>query len=341
MSRLQPTNLLLNFYIDKPHFPYQFSGDCNFDDEDLLSGLGGCNTWLLWTLRTYLELRKIYQCRLTDNMPESGIVLFFRGSVGLTEKPNKDQFWVCMVADTTWHPYSQVNLFQNAYWINKYPQSYFIRHWPQLDIIKSRRNGVSPQNIAYFGDLNNLAAELKSEDWTNFIAANDYTFNIPPSTEWNDFTNVDLVIGIRSFDKNENFLSKPSSKLINSWRANAVFISGNDSACLYEKEDEFDFVEVADYDALKNVLSKIKDDKVMFGRYRSRAIVRGERFSDSFFVNQWTDLIDKKLIPAYSKSLQRNSIERAAFIARRFSMYKWAALTRRIRNLPAMRAIYA
>ena len=333
MTRAETSGVQLNFYIDKTHFPYQLEGDHDFNNTALAEALGGCNTWLLWTLRTYLELRGTYECRLTDTMPESGIVFFFRGSVNLVEKPNKNQFWVCMTADTTWHPYSQVNLFQNTYWINKYPQAYFVRHWPQLNIIKSKPIVSELKNIAYFGDLNNLAAELKSEDWNDFINDNGYVFMIPPSKEWNNYSDIDLVIGIRSFDKNERFLSKPSSKLINAWRAGTVYISGNDSACLYEKQGEYDFIQVDSYEALKGMLLLLRQDEKLFGKYKSQAVTCGERFSNSFFASQWMELIDKQIVPRYKKAAPRNILTQGAFISRRFFIYKWAALMGRVSKL--------
>src|SRR5476651_1428380 len=100
--------MTLHFFIDKGHFPYQFQDDLSFTNKKLVELLGSSNTWLLWTLRTYLELKRHYNCTLTDTIPATGVTFFFRGSINLTQKPNPHQFWVCMVADSVWHPYSQV-----------------------------------------------------------------------------------------------------------------------------------------------------------------------------------------------------------------------------------------
>jgi hypothetical protein len=44
-----------------------------------------------------------------------------------------------MAADSTWHPYSHINLFQEPSLIKKIPNSFFVHNWPQSNIIKSEK----------------------------------------------------------------------------------------------------------------------------------------------------------------------------------------------------------
>jgi hypothetical protein len=322
----------LNFYIDKNHFPYGYQNDLRVDNQELLGVLGGANTWIYWILRTYLELKNDFDCKFTDEIPASGITLFFRGSIGLTQKPNKNQFWVCIVADATWHPYSHINLFQNYASIAKYPQSYFIRHWYQLGIIKSQSTNALPKNIYYFGDKANLAPELLSDDWNKFVDENDFSFITPHFSEWNNYTDADIVIGIRSFKKGEQFLNKPSSKLINAWRANVVFIGGEDVAYADERQTEFDYIDVDSYENFKASLLKLKIDPTLYQKYRLQALKCSERFPDSFFSGQWHQVITETIIPLYQQSLKKNIFAYYTFRLTRFAIYKWNALTIRFKR---------
>ncbi|MDB5132565.1 MAG: hypothetical protein JWR02_2314 [Mucilaginibacter sp.] len=325
--------MTLHFFIDKEHFPYQYKDDLSFKNKKLVELLGSSNTWMLWTLRTYLELKPHYACTLTDTIPASGITFFFRGSINLAQKPNLHQFWVCMVADSVWHPYSQINLFQNYLASTKYPQSYFVRHWPQLNIIKSLSSVSFPKNIFYFGEVANLAPELKSADWKNFIATNDFAFKTPHFSQWNDYSDADIIIGIRSFDPDDQYINKPASKLINSWLANAVFIGGKDLAYSYERETEFDYIDVKSYDDLKEVLIKLKTDTDLFSRYRLQAVNRGNDFSERFFLNQWVTLIDQKILPLCQHSGNNNKLKHYIFLLRRYLIFKLESTTLRLKKI--------
>jgi len=294
--------------------------------------LGSANTWLLWTLRTYLELKDRFTCLLSDAMPAIGITLFFRGSVSLAQKPNRDQFWVCMVADGTWHPYSHVNIFQNVEGIKKYPQSWFIRHWQQLLIKKSTSPNLGPKNIYYFGDVVNLAPELRSDDWSRFIKENDFDFEIPHFSQWNDYSKIDLVLGIRSFKSGETYPNKPSSKLINAWRAGVVFMGGEDSAYAFERKTALDFITIKSYGELKSELLRLKSHPEEFQKYRSQAVACAARFPDIFFVDQWVNLLNDKIMPSYAVSPKMGFGRYLLFIFTRFFIYRSEALTLRLKK---------
>jgi hypothetical protein len=293
--------------------------------------MGGTNTWMLWTLRTYLELKDNFECALTDEIPQKGITFFFRGSINLAQKPNKDQFWICMVADASWHPYSHVNLFQNHSSLSKYPGSFFIRHWQQLSIVKSKSINSIPQNIYYFGDAVNLAPELRSEDWRSFTDANGFVFKIPPLSTWNDYSDIDVMIGIRGFDNNQ-YLNKPSSKLINAWRANVVFIGGSDSAYAYERKTEFDYISVKTYEDLKDALLNLRNDPDLFNKCRQQSVKCAERFPEAFFREQWINLIENNIAPLYQRSIKKNLFSHYIFLLTRFLIYRSEALALRFKK---------
>jgi hypothetical protein len=323
------TEVTLHFYIDPDHFPYAHQHALDLDNKTLLNELGSMNTWLLWTLRTYLELKSHFHCILTDRMPKNGIIFFFRGSVNLTQKPERGQFWVCMVADSTWHPFSHVNIFQNQRAAARNPRSYFIRHWQQLNIKPSVSANICPKNIAYFGDVANLAPELRSEEWTRFTRNNGFRFLLPPIHAWNDYTDIDIVLGIRSFETSKTYDNKPASKLINAWRANTVFIGGGDSAYADESSSELDYICASSYASLKSWLIKLRDEPGLFTLYQQQTRVCTERFPDAFFKEQWLRLVTEELGPLSQKAISTGWLGHNFFLARGFLRYRLKALAAR------------
>lgn len=333
IKHLKDTTPELYFFIDKAHFPYQYQPLFNSGDITGIDVLGSADSWMVWTFRTYLELKNHYKCLLVDEMPDSGIIFFFRGSVSLQTKPTKKQYWVCMVADAVWHPYSHINIFQNLSIINKYPQSCFIRLWDQPNIIKSTSTNIIPKNLAFFGDTANLAHELMSSDWHSFIQQQGFTFEIPHFSKWNDYTDIDIVIGIRSFSDSNLHHNKPASKLINSWLGNVVFIGGADIALELERQNSYDYIKITNYTELKKILIDLKNDKELFKLYRLQSVKCAEKFPPGFFVNEWMQLINSTIIPSYKKYQQQSAVARMVFLIKRFIIYRSEAFSLRVKRM--------
>jgi len=63
----------LFFYLDELHWPD--CGEISFDNSEFAK-LIGTNTWLNWTVQTFLYLKESYDCELVREMPQKGIVFF-------------------------------------------------------------------------------------------------------------------------------------------------------------------------------------------------------------------------------------------------------------------------
>ncbi|WP_374951531.1 hypothetical protein [Mucilaginibacter sp.] len=290
---------VLNFFIDPEHYPYDYDPALSINapaHRQLKLALSSANTWLLWTLRTYLELKDRYTCRLTDQMPENGIVFFFRGSVSMEQRPGNDQFWVCLVADSTWHPFSQINVFQNLEASRRYRQSFFKRHWPPLSVLRRRQSRDGLKRIYYMGDRTNLSQEFRSADWTRFLKTEGFTFVCPPVGKWNDYRKADAALAARSFD-GDPYLNKPASKLINAWLGHVVFIGTPESAYEAEKKGTLDMVIVESYAALKITLLRLRDDLELFHRYQDRSAERSTEYNIDIYRRDWEQLIDGHVLP--------------------------------------------
>lgn len=303
---MSDTEVTLYFYLEPERFPYKYLDNLDLKNEELVREMAP-STWWSWTLRTYLHLRDHFTCQLVDTMPEKGIIFFFRGSVSFFQKPKPGQFWVCMVGDSSWHIYSQINIFQNPIEAKKWPCSYFVHHWPQINIMPSIRHGKPLENIYYFGTAENLAKEFKEKDWADFCSRNNLKFHICPSEKWNDYRNADLVLAVRSFDDSNSYDNKPSSKLVNAWIAGVPFIARKESAYLADCKLENEIIFIDTYDNLKNKTHLLTNNKNLLEEYRKASQKKGEEFSMTFFLGEWSKLIcaivDKKKKEGYYSNL--------------------------------------
>jgi hypothetical protein len=331
---LDKGEVILYFYIDQDHFPYDYHKELSIDDKQnsrVKAALSSADTWLLWPFRTYLELKDHYCCHLVDEMPQEGIILFFRGSVSMDQRPLEKQFWMCLVADSTWHPFSQVNVFQNQEAAQTYKNGHFIRHWPSPDILRRTIPLAGLKCLYYMGDINNLTPELKSEDWKNFLSDEGIRFICPSVSGWNDYRDVDAVIAIRSFD-GDPYLNKPASKLINAWAGNVIFIGANESAYLAEINDPHDMVRVDSYVQLKLILLQLRDDVELARMYQSRSVERSVKYSLDFFRNSWIRLIEDSILPTASLWARKSKFDYRLYIIGRLLKKRSFSLQNHFRN---------
>lgn len=319
--------LKLYFYIDKAHYPYHLK-NVSITESGVIEQCAP-STWLSWTFLTYVHLKKVYDCELVDSMPSSGIIFFFRGSVELTSKPNEKQFWICMVADASVHPYAHLNIFQNPTQSEKtIITSAFVRHWPQLNIIKSNRSLTSLENLYYFGNEVNLCPELKSEDWLMFLQTNKLNFVVPNVARWHDYNNVDAVIAIRSFIDSDTFDTKPASKMINSWIANTIFISTGESAYIHEGKEKYSFVNVNSYDDLKNRILKLKSNLDEIEKYKRKGFQLQKHYTVDRYLNDWCTIVES----ISKKNISTTKVAHYFFLTRRYLLYKLLAQFKKIKK---------
>ena len=231
-----------------------------------------------WIFQTYYIFRKIglKDVFLTDIIPKEGVVIFHSGYFEKNLKPSVSQFFICVSADYGRHRYAHIHIFQNIQqtqfqykngrlFLDKlfiYTRNIFIPHWTQPQIINRQAKSKSLRKIGYFGLTQNLDVEI-IDFLTEFSSKNDLEFEIVDDyLKWNDYTNFDLIIAIRSLKKGEYF-NKPFSKLINAIIAGVPVISGDESSARFFKKKYFPFLSIVNsINELENEIFYIKDNYV-------------------------------------------------------------------------------
>jgi len=266
----------------------------------------------IWTLNTFYYLKDIYsEIRLVNKLPEEGIIISHNDYLDKV-KPTKKHYFVSLQADRRMSKNAHVVIVQNKDQLWQrifFHKCYFIRHWPEKDIIKRDKERKNLKSIKYIGNLDNLDPYFQTEDWLRFCNSNNIDWEIViDRTKWSDFSQVDLIIAVRSFKK-KLIKQKPSTKLFNAWKANVPIIVGsNETAYFYEGKSKYDFISVEDIDELKNILKKLISNNDEYENYVSLSKRNEELVTFENISNDWIEIL--KLIEEDSKSYFKSKIKR-------------------------------
>lgn len=247
-----------------------------------------------WSLQTYQLLKVIgLPVSLSQELLPDTINLAHGNTLRALPKSGKC-FYVSLQADFPHYPLAQFNVVQNKDQVTE--NSCFVPHWPQPGLIprNSARKGVSVvayQGLIDFTDLDpvQLNADLKPHGMR---------FEILGSDRWGDLSEVDVLVGIRSFGTKE-YKRKPPSKLINAWHAGIPFIGGWDCAFSQVGTPGEDYLRVRTYDQLLVTLLELKENPTLYSRLKEAGLQRAQEFTPEAISNHWKTLLETEVEPRY------------------------------------------
>lgn len=260
-----------------------------------------------WTLQIYLRLKaRDFPCKLVGIMPTEGIVLSHPRFLRDFGPPGPKVLFVCIQADAPRHPYAQLYVVQNprqessrglfTIWEN-----YYVPHWPQAGLIArdpERRDKF--ENIGFFGNEVNLVAEMRDQAWHEQLKALGLNWQTKLTREqWRDYSNVDVVLAVRSLGQKHDYKQKPATKLYNAWHANVPAILGYESAFQAERISDLDYIEVTSVSETLLALKRLRDDEKLRRAMVENGRVRAEETSSNQMFSKWKNFITEKAVPAY------------------------------------------
>ncbi|MBF2063334.1 MAG: hypothetical protein IGS39_02705 [Calothrix sp. C42_A2020_038] len=271
-----------------------------------------------WSLQTYIRLKaQGYECQLIDTLPASGIILAHRYSLPFHLRPKPSQLIVCMKADHDFHPYAQLHIVQNKQEANRSGGYYFIPHWRQPGLVpRDSTRGSKFENIGYYGIEKNIAPEFKDPKWSEQLKALGLHWHIVGENAWNDYSKMDAVIAVRSFQV-QDYRHKPASKLYNAWHARVPAIVGGDSAFRAERRSELDYIEVASPEETITAIKRLRDDTNLFHAMVENGAVRAEAFTVDKVCSQWRNFLTEVAIPAYYRWCE-SGLNQKLYFAKRY-----------------------
>jgi hypothetical protein len=301
------------------------------EDRQMLFGTA-TTTHHNWCSQTSIYLREAgFDCRVVNEFPEDGIVFASVSDVGYTRRPGQKALLVCILADgNASHFYAPCHVVQNREQLRWIRAAYFIPHWPQsLLIPRDRGRGSRCENVFFFGDEPNLAAELRGDSFRREVDVLGMNLRLIPPTRWHDYSEADAVLAVRGFDDNLCH-NKPATKLVNAWRAGVPAVLGRESAYLAERAGPLDYLEVRSREDVLAALRRLRSDGDLYRDMVANGLRRGEAFDPSVVTRHWIEYITSVAEPRYRRWRQSSWLVRQTYLARRYGEMRWRGVLGRL-----------
>lgn len=266
-----------------------------------------------WVLQPYLLLKKYgsintlrcrgYDCTITSEFPRSGIVIAHPDCLSKITNVNKKLFVVVTLVDRGIErfPLGDYYVVHNPLQTKLIEQpSYFIPPISQINLVpRDARRGGRFENIAFYGYPEQLANELTGDVFSHKLEKMGLNFKIIPAESWNNFSDVDAVIAIRSFDRADLHANKPFLKLVNCWRAGVPAILGSETAYSSIGESEIDYLEANSLEEVFHNLQILKNSPLLRGELVERGKAKSVGFTFEQTAMDWEKFLIKIAIPSY------------------------------------------
>lgn len=254
---------------------------------------------LCWCLQSYLILkpRGAVEVRLSNrlapdcvNVVHSDHLLNLRGSAA--------DFITCVRADFPRRRWAHYHLVQNRAQLAA--DTTCLPLWPQPALIGRSEDRDGVMTIAYAGETvnGNLAAGVGA--WKRLFARHGLNFVQLPSRAWHDLSAVDVIIGVRSFDKRPHN-GKPPSKMLNAWAAGIPFVGGCDSAFAQIGTPGSDYLRVASPEEALDAVLRLRDSPLLYSLLVRNGRRRAMDYTAEAIATQW----EQVLLGAVSQRLRR------------------------------------
>jgi len=286
-----------------------------------LESEGVAATEQAWIYQTYVQLRERgVACELVHEVPQAGVLVAFTNAFdGRPAALRDDVFFVCVVADSTYHPDANWYVVQNRRQVRYAPHCTFLPHWPQPALQpRDPERGATFQNVCYYGLPGNLAPALRSARWRRRLHdETGLTFRVCGPERWHDYCDTDAVVAVRSFAAEHTHLRKPATKLYNAWLAGVPALCGPESALRAERRDEHDYLEVHGPDDVIETLRFLKAHPAFVEKMRAQAARRAQAHTPEAVARRWWHFLADVAQPRQQRWQRAGRLRRATAYAHR------------------------
>jgi hypothetical protein len=184
-----------------------------------------------------------------------------------------------MQVDYGKHRYAQIQVIHNPSSVYNYRLSIkslfdrffsftkevFVPSWPQPGLIaRSPERACRIENVCFMGHAKNLPKELRTPEWLKQCEELEVNFKVINEAEkWPDFSEVDLILSMRSFGK-RSYYNKPFLKITNAILAGIPVIATPESSHMYLKNHKkVDFQIVNNTKELVASIQRMKENPLL------------------------------------------------------------------------------
>jgi hypothetical protein len=247
-----------------------------------------------------------------------------------------DVFVVCLQADNHRHGWANIHIVQNQLQAKR-KNTYWIPHWPQAGLVPRDAGRVGVRRICYAG--RSVHVVRLTETFHKFLNKNNVDFVHKDKSNWNDFSDIDIIIGIRSFDSKQ-YKIKPATKLYNAWHAGIPFIGGNDSAFRQVGRPGEDYLVARTEKELIGHISRLIHDREFYASLVQNGRKAAVNYTREAIRRRWEDLLKGVVLDSYYKwsrsGKQKILLRNAAILKSKLQSSIYVQLKRITKNLPAI-----
>jgi hypothetical protein len=266
---------------------------------------------LNWCLQSYsiLSKRKNIPVSCSNRLYKDCINVIHSDTL-LTLKGISTHFLVCVRADYPKRLWAHYHLVQNKDQLSS--KSSYIPHWVQPGLIKKNKSAEDIFTVAYAGQPFNGNMAGTPDTWKRLLEPHQIKFITLSQGEWHDLSSVDVLIGIRSFDKKE-YSTKPPTKLFNAWHAGIPLIGGNDSAYKQVGTPGEDYLIATSPSEALNMILKLRDDKELYKMITGNGAKKAAYYTEEKIAEWWEKILVGPIMGRYQQWKKRQVYERLWF----------------------------
>lgn len=248
-----------------------------------------------WALKTYQVLKQRTKVVTLSRTYNRSAINFAHPQFINRVPPDNDVFLVSLQADYPFCRLANRHIVQNQCQTNG-SNRIWLPHWPMDGLL--RRNGQRSEvaNVGYMGNPIFLAG--KRSDWTSLAASLGMNFVTMSESCCNDFSDIDIVVGVRSFDR-KGWPMRPAWKLMNAWHAGVPFIGGWDSAYGQVGEPGRDYLRVESRQELVDALQMLRSDPKRYSELVEAGTRRAAEYTTESIGELWLKMVESELEPAF------------------------------------------
>jgi hypothetical protein len=221
-----------------------------------------------------------------------------------TMNPQSASFLVSLQADYPRHGWAQAHIVQNK--LQRRKDSYWIPMWPQPGMIERNPSRREVQCVAFAGRHYYLSGGENA--WQVDIAKLGLSFHMLDPQNWNDYSGVDVLVAIRSFD-GRTYPAKPPSKLVNAWLAGIPLVAGNDSAYAQIGRPGIDYIRVGTKQEALDAIRRLQTDQAFYQRIVEAGRERAAEFTRGQCSEKWKELLSGPLTDRYDAWRSRSHMD--------------------------------
>ena len=276
-----------------------------------------------WTVQTCVRLARAgLPVGLVDRAPTRGIVVFHakeRRELLRSLPSGADVLLVGIRADNGECRAADAEVVQNGRFADG-RRRVFIPFWPQPGLVpRDPSRGETVRRVAFKGFTRNLAQELRSPAWSDFLASLgiewvldgvDYHDHVAgrDGLRWADYRDVDLVVALREPDPRLH-TGKPAAKLYNAWSAGVPAVLGREHAYREMRQSELDYLEAEGLAGAQAAVTRLLADPGLYRRMVEHGRRRAAEFTVEHIVERWRALLFAEL-PAFAATRRGRLIRR-------------------------------